>query len=323
MSTLFYHSGALGDFLTVLPAIRAWRLTHPREKVVLLGKPSFGAIARRSGYIDEVWDVGSISNAWLFSLQTAVPENARAMYAAIGVAVLFAAPDSPVGGRLLAAGVGKIHSQTPFPVRRTPAVAYHLSFVPGLTLLLDHFGPIILSDPAFKKDALQLLGGIDDYIVIHPGSGSAIKNWPFEFFGQFSEKCKQCGLSVVWMYGEAEKDLPAASGSLVVRNEPLPILVHLLKMSTAYIGNDSGISHLAAGAGCRCVVLFGPSDDVVWGPRGAHVTIVKARRTCAPCHPFRDGSRRCGDSCMRRLSVDEVFEAFVRTVGEVSVRRGP
>jgi ADP-heptose:LPS heptosyltransferase len=130
----------------------------------------------------------------------------------------------------------------------------------------------------------------------------------------FAKACRRCGFNVVWLYGEAERDLPAANGFRVIRNAPLPVVVHVLKMSRAYIGNDSGISHLAAGAGCRSTVLFGPSDDVVWGPCGAHVTIVKARRLCAPCHTGRNTILRCKDSCMRRLSVEEVVEAFLRNV---------
>jgi heptosyltransferase-3 len=315
MSALVYHSGALGDFLTVLPAVGAWRHAHPKEKVILLGKPAYGVIAFHSGYIDEVRDVGSASNAWLFSSEAALPANAREIYSHVNTAVLFAAPDSPVALRLSAAGVREFYSQAPFPDRRISASLYHLSLFPRVTHLLDHFGPIIRANPDFRQGALELLEGIDDYIAIHPGSGSEVKNWPFENFAALSQECQRRGIAIVWIYGEAESDLPVVPGALVVRNAPLPILVHLLKMSRAYIGNDSGISHLAAGAGCRSTVLFGPSDDAVWKPQGSHVTVVKARRCLSPCHPFREGSSRCGNSCMRRLSVEEVFETFKRNIG--------
>jgi heptosyltransferase-2 len=313
MATLIYHCGALGDFLTVLPVMQAWRRIHPGEKIILLGKPAYGTIARGSGWVDEIRDAESASNAWLFSRETAIPENARSLYAEITSAVLFAAPDSPITHRLSQAGIQNIFSQPPFPDRRIPAVEYHLSIAPGLSPGIGHVGPAVQADPAVKNDALRLLEGIRTYVVIHPGSGSKIKNWPFEKFALIAEKCRGRGLDVLWIYGEAENGLPEPAGVRVVRNAPLTVLVHLLKMSRGYMGNDSGISHLAAAAGCRCVVLFGPSDDVVWGPRGAQVTIVKARRTCGPCHPLQEGAMRCGDSCMREISVEEVFEAFLRT----------
>jgi heptosyltransferase III len=319
MAALFYHCGALGDFLTVLPVIRAWRMVFPGEKIVLLGRQAHGTIAR--GCVDEVWEAASVSQAWLFSDKTTIPENARSRYCEITSAVLFAAPQSPIVNRLRAVGVKNIYSHAPFPDQRISAVEYHLALVPGLMDMLDHFGPIVIADPAFKKDALLVLDGMDDYIVIHPGSGSAFKNWPFDNFKLFAENCHRCGLHVLWIYGEAESDLPEVPGSRVVRGAPLPILVHLLAMSKGYLGNDSGISHLAAATGRRSMVLFGPSDDVVWGPRGAHVTIVKARHACAPCHPFRDGSRQCENTCMQRLSVEAVFEAFLRTIPTSSAAR--
>ena len=49
----------------------------------------------------------------------------------------------------------------------------------------------------------------------------------------------------------------------------------LLSRCSLYIGNDSGFSHLAAAAGCRVLVLFGPTNPVVWGPLG-NVEIVSA-----------------------------------------------
>jgi heptosyltransferase-3 len=40
---------------------------------------------------------------------------------------------------------------------------------------------------------------------------------------------------------------------------------------SAYVGNDSGISHLAAALGRPALVLFGPSNPDLWSPRGARV----------------------------------------------------
>ena len=311
---LLYHIGALGDFLCLLPAVRAWRFTHPLENIILLGKPAFGILAKQDGYIDEVWDAQSAVNAWLFLDKASLPENTRVRYSSITTAILFSTRGSPIAAQLRAAGVKTIYSHAPFPNRRVPIVSYYLSCLPGLAQCSDYSGPLLRSHPDFELDALKLLDGIDGYIVIHSGSGSKIKNWPIENFVEFSKECECRGFHVVWIYGEAEDELPVLSGSRIVRNAPLPVLIHLLKRSTVYIGNDSGISHLAASTGCRCVVLLGPSDEVVWGPAGPHVTIVKARRFCAPCHPSLSGKNECKNSCMQLISVQEVIEAFVRTV---------
>ena len=320
VSALFYHAGALGDFLCcILPVIAAWRSARPRERVILLGKPAFGELARLSGYIDDVWDVAAAANAWLFSLGSSIPQNARTAYCTIDTAILFTAEDSPVMAQIHAAGVRNVLGQPPFPDRRMPMLLHHLS----LARFGDNLSPLIQPHHAFEQDALALLCGVGDYIAIHPGSGSGIKNWPFENFSSLSEACKRKGYQIVWIYGEAERDFPPPHDALVVRDAPLPILVHVLKRSKAYVGNDSGISHLAAAVGCRCTILFGPSDEVIWGPCVPNVTIIKAGRSCSPCHPFRevDGNQRhpgqqCPNPCMGDIPVSKVVETMLRGIGD-------
>jgi ADP-heptose:LPS heptosyltransferase len=47
-----------------------------------------------------------------------------------------------------------------------------------------------------------------------------------------------------------------------------------LATAAVYVGNDSGISHLAAAVGTPVVTLFGPTDPAIWAPRGERVTVV-------------------------------------------------
>jgi ADP-heptose:LPS heptosyltransferase len=75
---------------------------------------------------------------------------------------------------------------------------------------------------------------------------------------------------VRWCAGP-EEDLPGA-----VRIEDLYELGCWLRRARLYIGNDSGISHLAAAVGTPVVAMFGPTDPAVWAPRGEHVTVIRA-----------------------------------------------
>jgi heptosyltransferase-2 len=59
------------------------------------------------------------------------------------------------------------------------------------------------------------------------------------------------------------------------KNLPLPQLAAVLERSV-FIGHDSGISHLAAAAGAKCILLFGPTDPDVWAPRNNNVRVLKA-----------------------------------------------
>jgi ADP-heptose:LPS heptosyltransferase len=55
----------------------------------------------------------------------------------------------------------------------------------------------------------------------------------------------------------------------------LPVLAAILGECTLFIGNDSGITHLAAAMGTPVVAIFGPTDQRIWGPRGDKVKILK------------------------------------------------
>jgi heptosyltransferase III len=68
-----------------------------------------------------------------------------------------------------------------------------------------------------------------------------------------------------------EGERPPVASSLGV-----PLLAALLSLSGCYLGNDSGVTHLAAAAGAPVVALFGPTDPAVWGPRGRKVTVLRA-----------------------------------------------
>lgn len=104
-----------------------------------------------------------------------------------------------------------------------------------------------------------------DFIAIHPFSGSPRKNWPL---ARFEELCASLNVPVAWCAGP-EDELDNA-----VRIENLWDLARWLAGARAYVGNDSGITHLAAAAGTPVVAIFGPTDPAVWGPRGERVRIV-------------------------------------------------
>jgi heptosyltransferase-2 len=46
---------------------------------------------------------------------------------------------------------------------------------------------------------------------------------------------------------------------------------------TVFVGHDSGVSHLAAAAGAKCILLFGPTNPDVWAPRNENVQVLRAQ----------------------------------------------
>ena len=108
----------------------------------------------------------------------------------------------------------------------------------------------------------------EDFAVIHPFSGSPKKNWPLENFRELARTLERT-MPVRWCAGADDPPLEGA-----VRIDDLYELACWLARARLYIGNDSGITHLAAAVGTPVLALFGPaSDPAVWAPRGEHVRV--------------------------------------------------
>jgi heptosyltransferase III len=103
--------------------------------------------------------------------------------------------------------------------------------------------------------------------VIHPFASSPAKRWPLENFQGLGAKLEYLG-RVQWCRGPEE----ALDHAYYVEN--LYELGTWLATASVYVGNDSGVSHLAAAVGTPVVAIFGPTDSTVWAPRGERVTVL-------------------------------------------------
>jgi heptosyltransferase-3 len=111
---------------------------------------------------------------------------------------------------------------------------------------------------------------VENFAVIHPFSSSAKKNWPLDSFRETSANLK---MPVKWCVGPEEHlDDTFAKP---VRIDNLYVLACWLSTARLYIGNDSGVSHLAAAVGIPTIAIFMTTDPRVWAPRGDHVTILE------------------------------------------------
>jgi heptosyltransferase III len=110
-------------------------------------------------------------------------------------------------------------------------------------------------------------------VILHPFSGSARKNWPLPLFQQLALDLN-ADADVVWC-ASPEDPLPSHLRANALQHESLPELTSDLQTANLYVGNDSGITHLAAMLGVPVLALFGPMDPAVWAPRGSRVHIVR------------------------------------------------
>jgi heptosyltransferase-3 len=109
--------------------------------------------------------------------------------------------------------------------------------------------------------------GTEKFAVIHPFSGSARKNWPLERFRELARELER-SMPVRWCAGPDDPPLEGA-----VRFDNLYELACWLARASLYVGNDSGVTHLAAAVGTPVLALFGPTDPAVWAPRGPNVRV--------------------------------------------------
>ena len=98
-----------------------------------------------------------------------------------------------------------------------------------------------------------------DFIAVHPFSGSAKKNWPLN---NFRELAGSLPLPVEFSAGPEEQLADAH------RFDNLYELARWLASARAYVGNDSGVTHLAAAVGTPVVAIFCATDPDIWAPRG-------------------------------------------------------
>ena len=144
---------------------------------------------------------------------------------------------------------------------------------------------LIKATEADVKTGRELLREIDvDFatklIVIQPGSGGVHKCWHLDNFLSVADKISSNGIEVVFLLGPAEfqwfsnpqiKSIESTAGCLT--DLPFTQVLGLLSCADGYLGNDSGITHLAAALGVETVAVFGPSNPAVYRPIGPNVTV--------------------------------------------------
>lgn len=200
-------------------------------------------------------------------------------------------PTSPARGQ----GGGSPPAAAFLPIRPPDDFPRHL-----IDLWLEVLGqpsPSALEYPAWPapqawRDAAgRLVGPCDGrpLAVIHPGSGGLAKCWPLEgFVGLARWLADRGGMAVRVVVGPAELERwpPCVLAELrplgLIEQPPLDVLAGLLSLASIYIGNDSGVSHLAAALGTPTVAIFGPSSPTHFAPLGPRVAVVTSASAAWP-----------------------------------------
>jgi heptosyltransferase-2 len=278
---LIIFPGALGDLICLLPAIHALHGKYPGIEFELMARAELARFAAVRMQVVAGHSIDRREVASLFSEgggELALVRNFFGQYQRIDS--FFASDNKIFRSSLEQAAQSKV-SFYPFRPAGSGHVAECYLRVIGAIVPqpLDARVDVLPDDLRDAQRRLSRLGlRPGRFVLVLPGSGSARKNWPAENFGSLAERTGQI-LPVLFVLGPAETGL----GS-IFRARSLPIiseielgeLAGLARMSRCFIGNDSGVSHLAAAAGARGAVIFGPADPDRWRPLGK-VKIVRSQ----------------------------------------------
>jgi len=136
-------------------------------------------------------------------------------------------------------------------------------------------------DPVARLE-LPGLAKQENWLALHPGSGSEHKNWPEQNWRKLvAYLLDHSPLNLLLVGGEAEgaqlqrlaKDLLAERVQLA-QHVPLSELAPRLAKCSGYIGHDSGVTHLASALGLPTLVLWAKSDEKIWRPLGERVRVL-------------------------------------------------
>ncbi|HLJ33385.1 MAG TPA: glycosyltransferase family 9 protein [Ktedonobacteraceae bacterium] len=290
MRIIIIRPGAIGDTLLTLPAIEKLRQhyedpDHPiypqRPHITFVGNAAVLPLLLASGLVDETHDYDERRWSSLFAANGIRNQELREMVrSAERVICLLRDPDGIVMHNLSAAGVHRITIAPGRPEEgKGPHEASYLANVMGVRFFEDERFTLRLN--VFpKKTALHERRAF----AIHPGSGGAQKCWPPASFADVITRLRRRGTPVTLLSGPADTErleeivrlLPSDSKKSLTILDNLPLLEvarHLLSCGR-YLGNDSGITHLAAMLGVPTIALFGPSNPGIWHPIGRYVKII-------------------------------------------------
>jgi heptosyltransferase III len=138
-----------------------------------------------------------------------------------------------------------------------------------------HAPPLAFTDEE-RREAEALVRDLPSgFLAVHPGSGAPTKNWPLD---RWHEAAALLANGAPWLFavGPAEAALPPPAGALLAREWPLRTLAAAFSRAGLFVGNDSGVSHLAAAAGTPTLALFGPTDPALWAPVGPRAVSLRA-----------------------------------------------
>lgn len=275
-AALLFRLGGLGDLLVALPSLNLLRKSFQGLSLHLVGRAAYGGLLREAGVVDDLFSAAEAQWAPLYDSSNPVPEELDRWLSRYDLIMGWF--HSKTGGMLgTHHRVPELKEVSPKFFVYDPASRVSVSryFFDGTAEFIREKGR-----PVFSFEECCSLPSAETHsrgksVVIHPGSGSPRKCWPLDRFFALTRFFQHLGFSGTVVTGEAEERLEEEIRHVSLppgwrwrRCPPLRELVFLLRSAVFYIGNDSGVTHLAAACGTNVIAIFRKEMETAWKPFG-------------------------------------------------------
>jgi heptosyltransferase-2 len=279
---LVIRGGAIGDFILTLPAIAALRRQFPAAHLEVLGYPHIAQLALAGGLVNRVQSIEARALAGFFARHGQLAEDLADYFSEFDLILSYLYDPDQIFQTNVARCTGAQFIVGPHRaderIRLHAAKAY-LKPLERLAIFDADPIPRLSLAPPFRNPPTSTL----NHLALHPGSGSDRKNWPEAHWAELLQHLVNfTPFSLFLIGGEAEGErlqrlaaaLPLAR-CRVAQSLPLAELARQLARCDAFIGHDSGISHLAAAVGLPGLVLWADTAEEIWRPPSERVIVLR------------------------------------------------
>ncbi|HDD44692.1 MAG TPA: glycosyltransferase family 9 protein [Candidatus Desulfofervidus auxilii] len=309
---LIIHLGTLGDLMLSRPALLSIRKYFKKSEIHFLGKPHLIALIKKELDIKEIFNI----EGRLFLNFFAGSADFLKIY---DLVILFARYKRPQWNIIFEKAptwfIQTIPSENNIHIALYQKNQLSQYGIKGIS----QFIPLSFSSSISMSKA--------DYFI-HPGSGSITKNWLPQYFTKVIAEFSSLKPGLI--VGPADEEIAEEilfflenqyprlyKKIIILKNLSLLELALIMQQGIFYLGNDSGISHLAAALGIPTFVIFGPTDAKIWQPWGKKVITFTSKTSCAPCSDEK--RRNCKQRiCLEDIKPEEVVEGIRRVIKAVA-----
>ncbi len=295
---LFLHAGAIGDFIMALHVVTAVRRRAPGARLDGIIRCPFGRWAARQGAVDAAIDPDAVGLHTLYADQANIDATLAGRLNEADLVISFlGGPESAAAVALRDRCPGTLVAIDPRPTPATLERGRHVTQQWSDALAAAGLDARVTDEALFRKAEPVVRTA---KVVVHPGSGGQDKCCPLPVLEAVVRRLRADGHTVTWMIGPAEEERQGAALSRrLEQTAPLTDVessdgaAEIVRSAAAFIGNDAGMTHLAAACGVRTVALFGPTDPRIWRPRGPDARVLRLDFAAAAREPDRAAPGIC------------------------------